>query len=381
MICFNASPNKLYFRRDRVMFFYRQKLYLQIVLLLTAKCAAAQEVWPNAEIAQMYRHAQEYTARADYSNAITTFRQALALAPGKALLYKELGNALYLSGKYREAEQTLTSVCATPDADAICYQLLAASEAAQGNSKEALSALKKGLIRFPQSGLLYHERGEILSRESKMEGALNAWLDGIANEPVYAPNYYEAAATYLSTDKAMWGLLYGEMFLDLKHDTTNDSMLKSKLFAGYKSMFDRFAIEEPQLGKTITQRPAKNFEEAVLRIYSQLTPVISDGIGTENLTMVRTRFLMDWFPTYGSKYPFSLFSYQDTLVKYGRFDIWNEWIFGKAESETEYKAWNTFHEGAITRTMDWQKTHPFHPSMPDSYNDRNMAGLFEKKKK
>jgi tetratricopeptide (TPR) repeat protein len=358
---------------------YQQKLYLQLMLLFTVSGLRAQEVWPAPEIEQMYRHAQEYMGRGDLNDAVITYKQAIALAPDKIVLYKELGNAFYLSGKFAEAEETLSPVCAKPEADTTCYRLLAASQAAQNDNKKALSTLQKGLLRFPLSGLLYHEQGKVFTLEEKPEAALNAWLDGIAKEPEYAPNYYEASLRYLDTKKVLWGLLYGEIYLDIAHDTAGDENIKNKLFAGYKTLFDGFAAEEaPQYGKSQSAKPAKKFEEAVMQVYSRLTPVVSDGISTENLTMVRTRFLMDWFSGYGSKYPFSLFSYQDSLVSYGRFDIWNEWLFGKAESVPEYNAWNTFHDGAISRTRAWQSGYLLHPVVQDSYNDRDMDGLFKK---
>jgi hypothetical protein len=365
------------------MKFNQQKLCLHFLLTLMATYVSAQESWPTPEVEQMYHHAQEYMARGDLNDAVITYKEVIALAPDKIVLYKELGNALYLSGKFEAVEETLAPVCTKEAADATCYRLLAASQAALYNRKKAITTLQSGLVRFPLSGLLYHEQGKIYTLEDKREDALNAWLDGIAKDPEYAPNYYEASLSYLNTDKVMWGLLYGEMYLDMLHDTTGDENIKDKLFAGYKTLFEGFVTEEaPQYGKPKNEKPAKNFEEAVMQVYSKLTPVISDGISTENLTMVRTRFLMDWFSGYNSKYPFSLFSYQDTLVSYGRFDIWNEWIFGKAESVPEYDAWNTFHDGAITRTKSWQSEHLLHPVVEDGYNDRDRDrdGLFEEKK-
>jgi len=375
------------------------KLYQQIlclhfifIFLHMAAYSGAQENWPSPEVEQMYRHTQEYMARGDLNDAVITYKQMITLAPDKTILYKELGNAFYLSGKFEAAEETLTTVCAKPQADPICYQLLALSQAAQKDpseankkhnqqDKKAIATLQKGLERFPLAGLLYHEKGKILSVEDKPEDALNAWLDGISKEPDYAPNYFEASLCYLKSKKVMWGLLYGEIYLDMQHDSVGDENIKNKLFAGYKTMFDGFAPEEtPHFGKPQRVKTAKNFEEAVAEVYSRLTPVMSDGMSTENLTMVRVRFLMDWFSTYGNTYPFSLFSYDDTLVSYGRFDIWNEWIFGKAESVPEYDAWNTFHDGAITRTRAWQSAHLLHPAMQDNYNERNMDRLFEEKK-
>jgi hypothetical protein len=109
-------------------------------------------------------------------------------------------------------------------------------------------------------------------------------------------------------------------------------------------------------GQTRDQKAA-GFESSVLSVYQMLTPVVSDGITTENLVMVRTRFLMDWFRQYGEKYPFTLFSYLDGLIRLGKFEIYNEWLFGAAESEVDYESWNQFHEGDIDRFLKWKETH------------------------
>ena len=168
----------------------------------------------------------------------------------------------------------------------------------------------------------------------------------------------------------------------MSHDTTGDDMLKNKLFKAYKTMFDNFAQgEAPQYGKPVKHAPVNTFEDAVQQVYSALTPVVSDGITTENLTMARTRFLMEWFSAHSKKYPFSFFSYLDNIIRSGHFDMYNEWLFGKAESATEYKAWNEFHEGDMQRFLLWKSANQFIPTGNDFYNERNMDGLFNKKKK
>lgn len=265
-----------------------------------------------------------------------------------------------------------------PDADARCYQILAASQAAQNNIKSAKATIKKGISHFPDSGMLYHEKGIICQLEKKPEDALNAWLDGIQREPGYAQNYYAAAHIYLNTDKVMWGLLYGEVYVNIAYDTAAVQEIKKMLFAAYKTMFDNISKEVPEYGKAKPDKTTNDFEDAVQRVYASLTPVVSDGITTENLTMVRTRFVMDWFSQYNNQYPFSLFSYLDELIRSGHFDKYNEWLFGKVESTVEYTAWNTFHEGDMARFALWQNDHKLHPVAQDVYNNRNMTGLFNK---
>jgi len=179
---------------------------------------------------------------------------------------------------------------------------------------------------------------------------------------------------YLGSEHVLWGLLYGEIFLNIEHDTTGDDELKTRLFTGYKTMFDNFANGIPDRNNTGT------FENAVLRVYSSLTPVISDGITTDNLTMVRARFFMDWFSGYAKKYPYSLFSYQDNLIRSGHFDIYDQWLFGKAEGLPQYEAWNNFHEGDIDRFLKWRSTAKLQPVTADFYNSRDIKGIFNKRK-
>lgn len=334
----------------------------------------AQNNTSSPETEQMISNAQQYMQRGNLKDAITTYRQAIVLSPGALILYRGLGNALYLNGNYKEAEEVLAEVTAKPGADEGSYKMLADSREKQGNRKGAKESLKRGLTRYPSSGLLYNELGNVYSNDQKQEQALNAWLDGIEKDPKFADNYYKAAILYLSSNKPLWGLLYGEAFLYMAHDTTDDDSLKELLYTGYKRLFSTIGTTQGRQLKNST------FEDAVLATYVQLTPVISDGISTENLTIVRTRFLMEWFATFGKKYSCSLFTYQDELIRSGHFDICNQWLFGKTESEREYAAWNAFHEGDISRYKKWQATTRLKPAAMTTYNDRNMAGLFDRKK-
>jgi Tfp pilus assembly protein PilF len=351
-----------------------QKLFLVLVCMAGAPLSHAQQTRPSPEADLIYRHAGEYLSAGNYKDAIVTYRQAILLNPEKFVLYKDLGKALYLSGNFDEARETLAPLLSRPGADAETYLLLSRSYAATGNLKKATATLHSGVRQFPSSGMLYDELGNIRQSEKRNEDALNAWLDGIAHDAAYPGNYYHAAVAYLNSNDVLWGLLYGEVYLSITRDTTHVGEIKKMLFAGYRQMFDDISANASiRIGKAHTPAAPAGFEDAVNQVYTTLTPVVSDGITTENLVMVRTRFLMEWFATYHKKYPFCLFTWQHDLVKNGKFEIYNEWLFGEAESPVEFKAWNQFHDGDIIRFLQWRAAHPLLPVASDFYNERKAV--------
>ena len=360
---------------------FRGIAFIFITTLLSVR-TVAQEKWPSPEVARMYANAQDYQASGNTKEAIVVYRQAIHLAPGSFLLYKGLAGALYQSGQCSDAEAVLSPLISRNEADTTCFRLLAASQAARANTRAAAKTLQHGINRFPNAGPLYYETGIIYNLDGEHAKALNAWLDGIENAPACPVNYHDAALTYLASRNVLWGLLYGEMFLCMTHDTTGDDALKRQLLAGYQKLFSNIGQNEmPAYGENKPLQHPHTFVEAVLQIYLSLTPIVSDGISTENLTMVRVRFLLEWFNRYGTQYPFSLFSYQDRLTRNGLFDICNEWIFGKAENVAEYEAWNRFHDQEMGILGSQMATTPLVPTKSDYYNDRDMKGLFSKKHK
>ncbi len=353
-----------------------RKIWFQCIIALVVFTARAQDNWPSPEVQQMYLHAQEYVAMGNYKDAIVTYKQVILLAPEKFVLYKGLGKALYLAGSYSKATEALKPFMDKPEADEEFYDLLGASRAAQKDAKGAKVALKKGLGRYPSSGLLYHDLGHLYDLEKKSLDALGAWVMGISKDPAYPQSYRDAAIKYLNGGDVMQGLLYGEVYLNITSDTSGADAMRKMIFAGYKTMFDDIATNSTtRLGEM--GQPAESFRDAVEKTYLPLTPVVSDGITTENLTMVRTRFLMDWVDKYAGIYPYSLFAYQDYLVRNGLFDIYNEWLFGKAESVSEYNAWNQFHAGEMDIFLEKKAAHGLQPASTAVYNDAGMDGKVE----
>ena len=322
--------------------------------------ANAQTQWSSPEVEQMYRNAIKYREMGNLKDAITTYKQMLRLEPGKEIINRELGEVYYLSFDYKNAEETLKPLLEKHPSPEL-FDLVAAVQIALQHFKDASHTINEGLSKYPNSGKLYHESGIVYNLEKKQGDALWEWKKGIQHEPAFSLNYYEVAQFLTANQNYFAGLLCNELFINLEQkDTSKIIETKKTLLAGYKALFDGIANENTH-NKRKKHISFFRFEDSAMSILLKLSPVISNGITTENLVMLRTRFLMEWFGATHIKYPFSLFTYQNDLIINGWFDIYNEWLFGKAEDELQYESWSRFHTGAIDSFINWHKANSLIP--------------------
>jgi hypothetical protein len=79
------------------------------------------------------------------------------------------------------------------------------------------------------------------------------------------------------------------------------------------------------------------------------------GLSPETLTMIRTRFILDWFNSSAEKFPFRLFEYQQQLLREGMFEAYNQWLFGSVQNLTAYQAWTNTHAPEYNEFSRFQK--------------------------
>lgn len=328
----------------------------------------------------LFKSAQASLAAGSFGPAIASYQQAIALAPDKPVLYRDLANAFYLSGNYRRAESTINPLIESGRADATAYAIAASIQTALREDKKARKLLDKGLEKYPGSGFLFHEKGKYYEQQRDLPEALKTWLAGIAADPSYHVNYYEAARAYMQTEQPVWAMLYAEIFINLERYTPRSGETRKLMLAAYKRFYhtpDADAV--PRFGKKPRKQPADDFEGAVSETLLRLAPVLADGVSTENLTMLRTRFCMDWMARHAQKYPFTLFNYWDDLLRAGHFDAYNQWVFGRAENQAQYDAWMKFHPEAMPAFEQYAAAHPLLPTASDAYNKAELKGIFLKR--
>src|SRR6476469_765417 len=308
--------------------------------------------------AQAQEQNQQETARSfmkqgDWDNAILVLNRAVQADPNNLDLQKDLILSYYYKRDYANALEKVKTALDRDDADVAVYQMAGNVYKALEQPKEADKLYKRGLKKFPNSGALYSEYGELLW-EKKDYSAIEEWEKGIQQDPSYAGNYYNAARYYYFTKDKVWTLLYGEIFVNMESLTDRAAAMKKMLFDSYKEKL----FTDPNL-LNVVDKNTPDFAKAFLQTMSKEASLANRGITTETLTMIRARFILDWFATTGSKYPFKLFDYQQQLLKEGLFEAYNQWLFGTVESLSSYDTWIKAHADERTNFTSFQKNRVF----------------------
>jgi tetratricopeptide (TPR) repeat protein len=308
----------------------------------------------------LHRAAKQFMRNGDYPNAIIVLSNALKLDPDNLELQKDLAFSYYLQKNYSAAVESGRKLIARKDADEQCYQILGMALKAIDQRKEADKMYKQGIKKFPGSGELYNEYGEMLWVKQDAE-AIRFWEKGIEVDPNYSSNYYNASKYYYFTYDKVWSLIYGEIFINLESYSRRTPEIKSMLVDGYKKLFTDLK------SKYQTKNP---FAIAYLTVVTDQAQSVNLGVTPESLNILRSKFILEWFEKYGDKYPFRLFEYQRQLLKEGLFDAYNEWAFGASLSLASFQNWTAQHADDYTRFINFQKGRIF--KLPPGQNYRNL---------
>lgn len=354
-------------------------VFIALPLLFNCNNSFGQSGWTSPEAEKLYYKGRDLLSNGELEQAINTYREAAGLEPAKMIIQRDLGKAYYFNKNYNAAIAALDNVINSKEADDQAYQFMADCQRAKGDNKQAIATLKKGIALFPVSGLLYHEAGKFYEEDGDIKNALDAWLDGIHLAPAYHVNYYEAARIYSGTNKVIWVILYGEIFVNLEPETQRADDARKMILAAYKQLLTIAPSEMAELQNTYTV-PA-NFEKAFYATYTKFPLLMNDDMSAENMIIFRSRFIMDWYTHYADQYPFSLFAYCDASMKNGDFDVYNQWLFGKVINEKEYRRWLQSNSAALEDFKKRRATHLFKPQSSDFYNDKNLDQLFGKKRR
>ncbi|HEX4850177.1 MAG TPA: tetratricopeptide repeat protein, partial [Puia sp.] len=293
----------------------------------------------------LHETAKTYMRSGDYSNAIVVLTRASQQDPRDLEIQKDLAFAYYLQKNYSKSLEIAKPLIERKDADEQCFQILGLSYKAIEERKECEKMYKQGIKKFPNSGVLYNEYGEMLWTKQDYD-AIKLWEKGIEVDPNYSSNYYNACKYYYFTYDKVWSLVYGEIFVNLESYSKRTPEIKNILVEGYKKLFSDT--------KNKSQNPKNNFVQAYLAVMSDQSSAVALGVTPESLTILRSRFILEWFEKYAGKLPFRLFEYHRQLMKEGMFDAYNQWLFGPAQNLTAYQNWTNAHSDEYNRFINFQ---------------------------
>lgn len=328
----------------------------------------------NAEVQRMQNSAQDYLNRGDYPNAIMIYSQAIRMDPSDVSLRRDLAYTYFLSGDLKKAREVIDPVVSSSAADELTYQVASGVENALGNPGKARRILNDGIEKYNYSGVLYNAKGNLYMTDKSTKAALDAYLTGIKVEPGYPMNYYNAAKIYYQNNNAIWALLYAETFLNLDPTSRRTVEMKKMMIDAYRLLFtpDNSAALPTFNAKSGTEPEVANFEEAFKKVMLQGAPVLTDGLNTENLIMLRTRFMLAWYQSFSINYPYTLFTMQNKMLHDGVFDAYNQWLFGAADNSAEFGLWLKTNSKDYTAFENWRKQNQLQPASYDPQPNKNI---------
>jgi tetratricopeptide (TPR) repeat protein len=301
-------------------------------------------------VAELQKNAQAFMRQGDYTNAVLILNRCIEKEPTNTSVGKDLALSYFYTQNNSKALEVIKPVLESNDADDQCFLIAGNIYKQLELPKESEKVYKKGIVKFPESGPIYNELGQIQIATGSRD-AIKNWEKGIKADPSYSKNYYNAARFYFFEKDYVWSILYCEIFANMEPNNNLVSEIKKMLLESYKQMFLDTDLDKNNKSKNA-------FVGSYLGEIKKQTGVLSNGINAETLFMIRSRFIIDWFAT-NNKPAFRLFDYQQQLLKAGMFEAYNQWLFGITENLGAYQVWVKTNAEENNAFLSFQKSRIF----------------------
>ena len=310
------------------------------------------------------REAVELIDNGQLDESIKLLKEAQKLDPERIDYPYELALVQYMKEDYKGAVKTLEKLISHKDVNERVFQLLGNSYSMLGQSDKAFKTYDGGLKKFPKSGMLYLEKGNVHWNKKEFEKALPFYERGIEIDPKFPSNYYRAALIFCNTTEEVWGMIYGEIFMNLERNSARTAEISKLLFDTYKSeiKFTSDSSFSVSFSKNATinlnnlSDPSKMklpFGVGVYEPTLMFSMLSEKTININTLDRIRSTFVDNYFKNGHDKtYPNVLFSYQKQVKEAGHIEAYNHWILMKGD-ENGFEKWHSENEEKWDNFVKW----------------------------
>lgn len=303
---------------------------------------------------QMRETAMSFQRQGDYANAVIVLNRALEQAPGSMELQTDLAYIYFLQRDFGKAIDIIKPLTERDDAEIRTFQIAGNIYRAIAEISACERMYRRALKKYPESGPLNAEYGEMLWARKDGAAAVTQWEKGIQLDPSYPGNYYHAARYYFSNGEMLRSLIYGEIFLNMDTYSGRSAEMKELLLEAYKNFY-----ANPTGPKLSNLRKRTPFEETFKAALLAQSSIASMGIDINRLIVIRTRFVLDWFTKSGIGFPHRMIEQQRQLLREGLFEAYNQWLFGAASNAVEYQMWAGTHAEDVAAFSRFQQNRVF----------------------
>ena len=306
-----------------------------IAMLFLSQIGFAQT---NEEIAvEKTKEAIRLMDRGNIEEALLLLEEAQKLDSENIFIPYEMAAAYYLNKDYATSIRILKKLRKRKDVSPLVFQLLGNSYSLSGKSKNAIKTYEEGLKKFPNSGALHLERGNMEMFVENYSGALRYYEAGIKVDPAFPSNYYWAAKLYCNSSEKVWGMIYGEIFINIETSTNRTFEISKLIFDTYKNGIQFQEESKASVGFSENTEISlewlsapKNIKLPFGGVYvlTSILAIISEKeINISSLDRIRTNFLKLYYENNSQeKCPNVLFDYQNKMLAEGQLEAYNHWL-------------------------------------------------------
>jgi tetratricopeptide (TPR) repeat protein len=276
----------------------------------------------------------------------------------------EMAYAYYLKSDYKESIKILEKIENHKFVTDRLFQLLGNSYDNIKKPKKAIEVYERGLKKFPNSGNLYLELGVMHLEDKDMNVSLSYFEKGIEVDPTFPSNYFWASKIFCKTTEEVWGMIYGEIFMNLERNSKRTAEISKLLYDTYKNEIkftgeNSFSVsfsKNSTINISDLTNPGKlklPFGVGVYEPTLMFSMLSTKSIDINSLDIIRSNFVDNYFQKGNDKtYPNVLFSYQKQVKDAGHIEAYNHWILMKGD-EDAFGIWMNSNKEKWDKFVKW----------------------------
>jgi len=311
--------------------------------------------------------------------AISMLKKSAKLDPTNYVYPYEISYSYVIQKDYKNAIKTLKKVVKLETTNYQCYTLLGNTYDFSGEPQKAIETYEEGLRKFPSAGQLYFERGLVYGSLQEYNKALASWEEGVIADSNYPSNYHAATQYYCSyTSEIIWGVLYGELFMNIERSSKRTEAMSKLLYDTYQSSIK---VDSLQASVTFSKEmqislPAEGEEMKIpfSMVYemNMATSILSEMtqpvLNIASFNRIRTNFITGWYANENEVlYPNILFDWQKKLIDLNYFESYNYWLFMKGNQE-EFDHWYKENKTKFDQFIDWYSANPLEINQENNFH-------------
>ena len=301
-----------------------------------------------------------------FSEGLSLMKEAAALQPNHYQYAFQVGFIYFQLRNYNEAVKQLEKTKSMKGCEEGLFQLLGNTYYILSDKTKAMATFDQGLSKFPESGLLYAEKGK-LYQETDHGKALYYFEKGIELDPNFAMNYFHAAMLYFQQAENIKGILHGEIFMLLNRNTNFTAAMSELLYNEYKESIlikDNGKLEfhfcNPVKSDAIVSlKNMKTFPPFCVAYSSMLNEsgLNVNVLNAANIHALRAKVLEKYYADHlNEHYQEWVFDFQNVIQQAGHLEAYNHWLMMNG-SELEFLQWKENNEEEWSAFTSWFSQH------------------------